>query len=275
MRCGRQSVRDRQMNCDSSPRGDFLPRRGQWMHTTGDGCATSGKCTPRFSAALRFFAAPRFPAVSRSADAPLHVKIMFNASLYHRCADRFANAPFRKGERPLSMRRPPATKMRLSRAKTRSPQSDGRHPAATSSERKMTAAAKGDPVPRAARSAAAFASLTSTPTRSGRIQISNTSAKSQRKTRQRRTRRQAHGKKLRHAVHPCEEPPSEAATQTVLRTVCAPARAFSDGTERWCGCRAKSHRGGILRATDAAQRRFSVAGITRTVCHNHTILWGK
>lgn len=115
MRCGRQSVRDRQMNCDFSPRCDFLPRRGQWMHTTGDGCATSGKCTPRSSAALRFFAALRFPAVSRPADAPLHVKIMFSASLYHRCADRFANAPFRKGERPLSMRRLPAAKMRLSR----------------------------------------------------------------------------------------------------------------------------------------------------------------
>ena len=90
-----------------------------------------------------------------------------------------------------------------------------------------------------------------------------------------KTQRQAHGKKLRHAALPRGEPPSEAATRTVLRTVCAPARAFSDGTERWCGCRAKSHRGSILRATDAAQRRFSVAGITRTVCHNHTILWRK
>ena len=113
------------------------------------------------------------------------------------------------------------------------------------------------------------------PPRGGRIQPSNTSAKSQRETRQRQTQRQAHGEGMRHAALPCEEPPSEAATRTVLRTVCAPARAFSDGTERWCGCRAKSHRGGILRATDAAQRRFSVAGITRTVCHNHTILWRK
>ena len=175
----------------------------------------------------------------------------------------------------MSMRLPPAAKMRLSRAKTRSPRSNGSHPAEARRGRKMPAAAKGDPVPRAARSTNACAVLASTPTRSGRIQISRTTTKSQRETRRQQTQRQASGKKLRHAVHPCKEPPSEAATQTVLRTVCAPARVFSDGAERWCGCCAKSHRGSILRATDAAQRRFSVAGITRTVCHNHTILWGK
>lgn len=163
MRCGRQSVRGRQMNCDSSPRGDFLPRRGQWMHTTGDGCATSGKCTPRFSAALRFFAAPRFPAVSRSADAPLHVKIMFSASLYRRRACNFAYAPFRKGERPLAIRLPPAAKMRLSRGEYAIAPIGWPHPAEACSERKMTAAAKGDPVPRAARSTNARASLASTP----------------------------------------------------------------------------------------------------------------
>ena len=155
MRCGRQSVRDRQMNCDFSPRCDFLPRRGQWMHTTGDGCATSGKCTPRFSAALRFFAALRFPAVSRPADAPLHVKIMFSTSLYCPCADHLANAPFLKSRRQLAIQR-------LSRGKNATAPTDGRHPAATRRERKMPAAAKGDPVPRAARSANACAVLAST-----------------------------------------------------------------------------------------------------------------
>lgn len=85
------------------------------------------------------------------------------------------------------------------------------------------------------------------PPHGGRIQPSNTSAKSQRKTRQRRTRRQAHGKKLRHAALPCGEPPSEAATQTVLRTVCAPARVFSDVMRRCCSCRAANRHGCILR----------------------------
>ena len=155
-------------------------------------------------------------------------------------------------------------------ANTRSPRSDGRHPAEARSERKKTAAAKGDPVPRAARSADARASLASTPA----ARRTNT-AKPQRETRQRQTQRQAHSEGMRHAALPCEEPPSEAATRTVLRTVCAPARIFSDGTIRCCGCRAVNRHGGILRATDAARRRFSVSGIARTVWHNHTILWGK
>ena len=216
------------------------------------------------------FDAPLFSAVFRAAYAPLHVKIMLSTSLYCPCADRLANAPFLKSRRQLAIRLPPAAKMRLSRAKTRSPRSNGSHPAEARRERKIAAAAKGDPVPRAARSADARASLTSTPA----ARRTNT-AKPQRKTRQRRTRRQAHGKGMRHTALPCGEPPSEATTHTVLRTVCAHARAFSDGAERWCGCRAKSHRGSILRATDAAQRRFFVAGIARTVCHNHTILWRK
>lgn len=82
-------------------------------------------------------------------------------------------------------------------ANTRSPRSDGRHPAEARSERKKTAAAKGDLVPRAARSTNACAVLASTPTRSGRIQISRATTKSQRETRQRRTQWQARGKKLR------------------------------------------------------------------------------
>ena len=61
------------------------------------------------------FDAPLFSAVFRAAYAPLHVKIMFSASLYHRCADRLANAPFQKSERPLAIWLPPAAKMRLSR----------------------------------------------------------------------------------------------------------------------------------------------------------------
>ena len=108
------------------------------------------------------------------------------------------------------------------------------------------------------------------PPRGGRIRRSRSEKRGSGKT-----QRQAHGKKLRHAALPRGEPPSEAATHTVLRTVCAPARAFSDGMRRCCNCRAANRHGSILCATDAAQRRFSVAGITRTVCHNHTILWGK
>lgn len=209
------------------------------------------------------FDAPLFSAVFRAAYAPLHVKIMFSTSLYCPCADHLANAPFLKSRRQLAIQR-------LSRGKNATAPTDGRHPAATRRERKMPAAAKGDLVPRAARSADARASLASTPA-ARRADTAGCTADGY----SRAARQQAHGEGKRHAALPCGEPPSEAATQTVLRTVCAHARAFSDGTERWCGCRAKSHRGGILRATDAAQRRLSVMGIARTVCHNHTILWRK
>ena len=61
------------------------------------------------------------------------------------------------------------------------------------------------------------------PPRGGRIRRSRSEKRGSGKT-----QRQAHGKKLRHAALPRGEPPSEAATRTVLRTVCAPARAFSD-----------------------------------------------
>ena len=155
-------------------------------------------------------------------------------------------------------------------AGTRSPRSDGSHPAEARLERKIPAAAKGDPVPRAARSTDACAVLTSTPAAQRADTAGCTADRYSRAARQ-----QAHVERMRHAALPCGEPTSETATQTVLRTVCAPARVFSDGMGRCCNCRAANRHGGILRATDAARRRFSVAGIARTVCHNHTILWGK
>ena len=155
-------------------------------------------------------------------------------------------------------------------AGTRSPRLNGSHPAEARRERKIAAAAKGDPVPRAARSADACAVLAST-LAARRADTAGCTADGYSHA----ALQQAHGERMRHAALPCGEPPSETATQTVLRTVCAPARVFSDGMGRCCNCRAANRHGGILRATDAARRRFSVAGIARTVCHNHTILWGK
>ena len=83
-------------------------------------------------------------------------------------------------------------------AGTRSPQSDGSHPAEARLERKIPAAAKGDPVPRAARSTDAFASLTSTPAAQRADTAGCTADRYSRAARQ-----QAHVERMRHAALPC------------------------------------------------------------------------